>query len=93
MTPTTITRTQFEAVADVVWREIEYQNNLPRRTEDSEAKDVQGFATLGRVYLRKMEDTWAAHEGDEAALPYLRKLAAIFVRGMLYCGVRERGTI
>lgn len=51
---------------------------------------MQGFATLGRVYLRKLEDEWAGSAGDEKALPHLRKLGAIFVRGMIYCGIRRR---
>lgn len=84
-----ITREQFDAACEAVWSELEYQNSLPRRTED-EAKDPQGFATLGRVYLRRLEDAWADHPGTEPSLPVLRKLAAIFVRGMVYCGVRAR---
>jgi hypothetical protein len=85
-----MTREQFNEVCEAIWTEIEYQNNLPRRTEDSEAKDVQGYATLTRVYLRKLEEAWADNMGDEAALPFLRKLAAINARGMGHCGIRHR---
>lgn len=85
-----ITREKFDEAVEAVWSEIEYQNALPRRTDDSEAKDVQGYATLGRVYLRRLEDAWADEEGDEPALQMLRKVAAIFVRGMAHCGVRKR---
>lgn len=88
-----ITREQFNEACDALWSEIEYQNALPRRTEDSEAKDVQGYATLGRVYLRRLEDSWADEEGDEPALQMLRKVAAIFVRGMIHSGVRPRRTV
>jgi hypothetical protein len=85
----TITREEFDAACEAVWSEVEFQDLLPRRT-DCEAKDVQGFATLGRVYLREMEDLWASSAGSEQALPSMRKLAAIFVRGMAYCGIRHR---
>lgn len=72
-----------------VMDEVAYQNNLERRTDD-EAKDVPGFLTLLRVYLRKAEDVWANNPGPERALHEMRKLAAIAVRGMAYCGVRGR---
>lgn len=85
-----VTREQFDEAAAAVWAEIEYQNALPRRTEDSEAKDPAGFATLGRRYLHKLEDAWADNADNEPALHVLRKLAAIFVRGMIYGGVRTR---
>lgn len=85
-----ITRAQFDVAVEAVWAEIEYQNALPRRTEASEAKDVQGYATLGRVYLRGLENAWAENAGDEPALQMLRKIAAVFVRGMVHCGVRTR---
>jgi hypothetical protein len=86
-----ITREQFNEAVEALWAEIEYQNALTRRTLTSEAKDVQGFATLGRVYLRQLESDWALNEGDELALNTLRKVAGIFVRGMIVCGVRKRG--
>lgn len=86
---TTVSREQFDAACEAVWTEIEYQNGLERRTGD-EAKEPAGFFTLGQVYLRRGEDAWADNAGTEACLPSLRKLAAIFVRGMVYCGIRER---
>jgi hypothetical protein len=85
----TVTRSEFNAACDAVWSEIQYQNSLPRRTGD-EAKDPASFATLGRVYLRRLEDVWADNPGVEEALPSLRKLAAIFIRGMIYSGIRYR---
>jgi len=84
-----VTREQFNEACDAVWSEIEYQNNLPRRTDD-EAKEPAGFAALNEVYLRRLEDAWADNPGTEACLPFLRKLAAINVRGMIYCGIRTR---
>lgn len=96
-----ITRQDFEKACDALWTEIQYQDALDRRTAD-EAKDPPGFATLGRRYLRKLEDDWADNPGTanlnvheppyvvEAALHDLRKLSAIFLRGMVYCGVRNR---
>jgi hypothetical protein len=84
-----VTREEFDKAAEAVWSEIEYQNTLPRRTED-EAKEPAGFFTLGEVYLRRGEDAWADNAGTEACLPGLRKLAAIFTRGMIYCGIRSR---
>jgi len=86
---TTVTREQFMEAVEAVWTEIEYQNSLERRTGD-EAKEPAGFFTLGQVYLRRGEDAWADNAGTEACLPSLRKLAAIFIRGMIYCGVRFR---
>ena len=85
-----VTRADFDQAVEAVWEEIIYQNNLPRRTEDSEATSPASFATLGRVYLRRLEDAWADNAGDEKALPDLRKLSAIFIRAMVYCGVRRR---
>lgn len=87
--PRMVTRKEFDEACDAVWTEIEYQNNLPRRTDD-EAKEPAGFATLGQVYLRRLEDTWADNAGTAQSLPYLRKLAGIFIRGMIYCGVTRR---
>jgi hypothetical protein len=84
-----VTREEFDKAVEAVWSEIEYQNTLPRRTDD-EAADPPGFFTLGNVYLRRGEDAWSDNSGTEACLPSLRKLAAIFVRGMIYCGVRSR---
>ena len=87
-----VTREEFDKVCEAIWSELEYQNNLPRRTDD-EAKDVPGFATLARRYMRKLEDDWADLPGTpqvEPALHGLRKLAAIFVRSMIYCGIRHR---
>ena len=86
---TTVTREQFDKAVEAVWTEIQYQNSLERRTGD-EAKEPAGFFTLGHVYLRRGEDAWSDNAGIEACLPSLRKLAAIFVRGMVYCGIRER---
>jgi hypothetical protein len=85
-----VTREEFNAAAEALWGEIEYQNSLDRRTEEGEAKDPAAFATLGRVYLRRLEDTWADSTGNEETLPFLRKVAAIFVRAMIYNGVRYR---
>jgi hypothetical protein len=84
-----VTKEEFKIACDAVWSEIEYQNNLPRRTDD-EAKEPAGFATLGRVYLSRLEAAWSDNAGTEASLPFLRKLAAIFIRGMIYCGIRAR---
>ena len=89
MRPRTVSRQEFDKVVDAVWEEIEYQNKLDRRTND-EAKDIPGFATLGRRYLRHLEDDWADNKGTDLAKHHLRKLAAVFVRGMVYCGVGYR---
>jgi hypothetical protein len=98
--PKYVSRAEFDKACEALWTEIEYQNSLPRRTED-EAKDVAGFATLGRRYLRKLEDNWADKPGTmspegtvvvEDALHDLRKLSTIFLRGMIYCGIRKRIT-
>ncbi len=96
--PRIISREEFLEACEAVWTEIEYQNNLPRRTDD-EAKDVPGFLTLMRCYLRKAEDEWAdnpgvmQHDGQvqvESALNRLRSLAAIAVRAMIYNGFYHR---
>lgn len=84
-----VTREEFDKAVEAVWLEIDYQNHLPRRTDD-EAKEPAGFATLTRVYLRRLEDSWADNAGTEASLPFLRKIAGIMVRGMIYCGIRYR---
>ncbi len=90
-----ITLEEFQEVCTAIWTEIFYQDHLPRRTDD-EAKDVPGFLTLGRRYLRKAEDAWADNPGTgnpaqvEEALHGLRKLAAIFIRAMIYNGIRRR---
>lgn len=85
-----VSRQEFDQAVEALWSEIEYQNNLPRRTDD-EANDVAGFLTLVRRYVRKTEDVWAdrpgpvteAHEG-------LRKISAIALRGMIYTKVLHR---
>jgi hypothetical protein len=80
---------EFVKAMAAVWSEIKYQNTLDRRTED-EAKSPADFATLGRTYIRRLEDSWTDNAGIEKSLPNLRKLAGIFVRGMIYNGVRFR---
>ena len=93
-----VTREQFDKACQAIWSELQYQDNLPRRTAD-EAKDVPGFLTLARRYMRKVEDTWADNPGTlqldgavqvEDALHGLRKVAGIIVRAMIYNGVRQR---
>lgn len=90
MSGNVVTREQFDDACAALWSEIEYQNDLSRRTEGSEAREVPSYLTLGRVYLDKAATDWAMNEGDELALHGLRKIAAIFIRGMTYCGVRYR---
>ena len=91
----TIGRREFDVACDALWSELQYQDNLPRRTDD-EADDVPGFLTLGRRYMRKVEDAWADQAGTapngqvEDALHGLRKLSAIFLRAMIYNGIRKR---
>lgn len=84
-----MTREHFDKVCDALWTEIQYQDNLARRTDD-EAKDIPGFLTLARRYERKVEEHWADNPGVEKALHGLRKVAAIYVRSMMYCGIRGR---
>ena len=88
----------FLTACSAILGELEYQDHLPRRTTN-EAKDVAAFATLARVYLRKLEDVWAMNPGTlqedgsvqvTESLHYLRKLAAILVRAMIYNGVIPR---
>lgn len=91
----TVSRREFDVACDALWSELQYQDNLPRRTDD-EASDVPGFLTLGRRYMRKVEDDWADQAGTgpsvqvEDALHGLRKLSAIFMRAMIYNGIRKR---
>ena len=102
--PRVISRFEFDQAVEALWEELQYQDGLPRRTDD-EAKDVPGFLTLGRRYQRAAENAWADNPGEyvseaamsnpsgiavPAALHGLRKLAAIYVRGMIYCGIVRR---
>ncbi|RLC98439.1 MAG: hypothetical protein DRI46_11310 [Chloroflexi bacterium] len=93
-----VTREDFEEAMEAVWTELQYQDNLPIRTDD-EANDVAGFLTLGRVYQRKAEDAWASNAATkedgvtpqvEEALHGIRKIAGIYVRAMCYNGIRKR---
>lgn len=59
-----VTREQFDHACEALWSEMEYINDLPRRTDD-EAQDVPGFLTLARHYLRKTEADWADNAGTE----------------------------
>lgn len=95
-----VTRAEFDKAVEAVWTELEYQNSLYKRTDD-EAKDVPGFLTLGRRYMRKVEDVWADVPGTPQsdgtvvvpeAEDGLRKLAAIFLRAMIYTHIRPRIT-
>ena len=86
MSKRNVTREEFDEVVEALWSEIEFQNGLPIRTDD-EAKDVAGFLTLGRAYVRKCEDAWTNNPGEQEdgqvqvpeALHGLRKIATIFV--------------
>lgn len=85
-----ISKIEFDEVCKSLWTEIDYQNHLARRTND-EAKDIPGFTTLSRVYLRRLEDKWSDNAGvDDDCLDSLRKLSAIFLRAMVYCGTKNR---
>lgn len=87
-----VSREEFEEAMEAIWSELQYQDNLSRRTGD-EAKDVPGFLTLARRYERKIEDDWADQAGNpqvEDAVHGLRKVAAIYARAMIYNGVRFR---
>jgi len=77
----TVSREEFERAMEAVWTELQYQDGLPRRTED-EAKEVPGSASLMRTYLRRTEDAWADQPGP----------AGEAVRGMVYTRVWPRGT-
>lgn len=94
----TVTREEFDAACEAVWTEIEYQNNLPKRTPD-EAKDIPGFLTLLRRYIRKIEEVWSDNPAVEQpdgtwtvvdAEHGLRKLAGIAIRAMIYNHIRRR---
>jgi len=94
----TITREEFNQACAALWTEFQYVENLKRRTDD-EAKDVPGFHTLLRRYLRLAEDNWADNGGElqpdgqtqvTKSLHDLRKLVAISMRGMIYNGIRSR---
>jgi hypothetical protein len=88
--PRTVTREEFDEVCEAIWSELEYQNNLPRRTDD-EAQNIAAFLTLARRYMRTLEDEWADNAGvTDEALSGLRKVAAIFSRAMIYNGVIKR---
>jgi hypothetical protein len=96
--PRTVNQVEACLALLAVKGELEYQNSLARRTSD-EAKDVPGFLTLLRRYLRKAEDVWADTPGElqkdgTTAVPEaedcLRKIAAIAVRGMVYTHIRSR---
>jgi hypothetical protein len=86
-----VTREEFDEAVAALWSEIEYQNSLPRRTDSDEAKDVAGFLTLIRRYVRKTEDAWADQPGPvKEAEEGLRKIAAIALRGMVYTRIWHR---
>ena len=56
--PRSINKIEFKDTMEAIWTELDYQNHLPRRTDD-EAKDIPAFLTLARRYMRKIEDDWA----------------------------------
>jgi hypothetical protein len=93
-----VSKDEFSKVCDAIWKELDYQNSLLRRTSD-EAKDVPGFLTLLRCYLNKTENLWADNPGTvqengqlqvTEALHGLRKIATIAVRSMIYNGIVNR---
>ncbi|TDW20423.1 hypothetical protein EV128_12553 [Rhizobium azibense] len=85
-----VTREEFDQAVEAIWGELEYQNELRRRTKD-EANNIPGFTSLMNVYVRKTEEDFAMLPTNEPALHGLRKMAGIAIRGMVYCGVRRRG--
>ena len=90
-----VTRGEFEEAMEAVWSEIQYQNSLPRRTDD-EAKSIPSFCKMGEIYSDRAAVAWNDQQADEEsgqvedALHAVRKCAAIYLRGMVYCGVRYR---
>lgn len=94
--PKYVTKEEFDKAVEAVWSEIEYQNSLPRRTND-EAKEIPAFCTMLRQYTHRCEIAWMDNPGEEQpdgkiqvteALHYLRKVAAIAVRSMVYNGIK-----
>jgi len=86
-----ISRQEFDTAAEALWSEIEYQNGLPRRTDNDEAKDIPGFLTLIRRYVRKTEDNWSDKPGPvKEAEEGMRKISAIALRCMLYTKIWHR---
>lgn len=43
--PRKVTREEFDKAVEAIWSEIEYRNDLDRRTDEDEAKDIEGFRT------------------------------------------------
>lgn len=94
----TVSRQEFDIAVEALWSEIEYQNSLPRRTED-EAQQIPAFCTMLRQYTARCEVDWMDNPGTvqpdgevqvEDALHGLRKVATIALRGMIYNGIRNR---
>jgi len=84
-----IGKEKFSHAVEKVWEEVEYQNGL-KLPWAAEARDLPGFLTLGRRYMARAEAAWADNDDEAVALHELRKLAAIFVRAMVYCGAESR---
>jgi len=96
-----VTREQFDKAMEAVWTEIEYRNNLERRTEEDECKDIAGFCTLLRHMLHKCEQDWYSWKASEQpdgqmqvteCLHWMRKLASGAVIAMVYNGSLNRRT-
>lgn len=86
----TVSREAFDRAVEAVWSEIQYQNELPRRTDSGEAHGIAGYASLIDKCNRDMVDTWYAEKGEDRCLHNIRKTAASAIRGMIFCGVRPR---
>lgn len=96
--PRNVTREEFDSAVESLWSEIEYQNNLPHRTDD-EATEVPAFCTLLRQYTNQCEVNWMNNAGElqedgqvqvASALHGLRKISAIALRAMIYNGIKKK---
>lgn len=88
-----VTREEFDKAVEAIWTEIEYQNKLPRRTED-EATEHGSFVSLSNVYVRRLEESWADNPGVVPLVTHsVRKIAAIWIRCMIYNGILKRGDV
>ena len=97
--PRKITREEFDKAVEAIWSEIEYRNDLERRTDEDEAKDIAGFCTMLRHMLTKCEQDWYNWKASEQpdgqmqvtqCLDWMRKLAAAAATSMIYNGIKER---
>lgn len=98
-----ITREEFDAVTEEVWRLLGYQNHDSRQIPQIEASDLGAYLTLARVKQREIEyyyagyndrdvDAWDRRNSYSGVKLMIHELMCIYLRAIVTSPDNPPGT-